>query len=593
MHTQTVEADLLFKGEIKDGKGNAIRVETSFSLLKESVFREEMAAYSRACTIPEDVIVEIAKEFTSHGTKVAADGMGGTAVANGMDPSAALYVLNAMTGNMNKKGGMIMRRMGFRSFAPGPRYDLINYPGKPTKRGTRIDRQSAFEKTSEYKNSVARKENPYPSKMPWHSVGEPVDNQALFSLVNSYPYPAKILMTWMTNPLFATPAGGHKKVIEELKNPDRIPLFIAFDAFMGEMTSLADYVIPDTTGYESWGLPNMEGNFAAKVTGLRWPVVSPLTARLEDGRFACFENYVIDAAKMIGLPGFGEKCIADGDNNLHALKTPEDYFLRALANAAYDGNPVPDISAEEMGLQNLEEAIAPWRNSLKPEEWPKAAYLMARGGRFENYGEGFVGEDHKYALTRGFQIYIEPMATARHSISGQLYPGVMGWHPEVFADGTPVSKLFPEERWPYKGASYKAKLRSVSMMVNSSILQSMSPTNYIEINPEDAAQSRLKDGDKVRLISATGSEATGLLRVRQGIARGVVAVTFGYGHWEYGSRSHRIGEKVVGGDSRRAQGVLLSGISLIDPTVKGIFGFSEMPTGGPGRNGGAFRIEKV
>jgi tetrathionate reductase subunit A len=593
LHTQTGEGDLFYKGEVKGKNGSPIQVETAFSILKGSVFREDMATYAQACGIPEATIIDIANEFTSHGTKVAADGMGSTAVANGMDPSAALFALNAMVGSMNKKGGLIMRRMGFRSFASGPRYDLVDYPGKPKKEGVRIDRQSSNEKTSEYKNKIARGENPYPSKMPWHPVGEPVDNQALFSIVNGYPYPAKILMTWMANPLFSTPAGGRKEVIEELKKPARVPLFVAFDAFMGEMTSLADYVIPDFTGYEGWGLPSMEGNFAGKVTGLRWPVIKPMTAKLEDGRFACFENFVIDAAKMVGVPGFGNQAIPDMDKKIQALNNPEDYFLRALANAAYDGKAVPDISSEELNLQDLGNMTAPWLGSLKREEWPKVAYLIARGGRFEPYGDGFVGEDHKYALSRCFHIYIEPMAIARNSFTGQFYPGVMGWNPEAFADGTSVSKAFPPEQWPFKGVSYKAKLRSVSMMVNSSILLSMSPHNFIEINPEDAAKLDMKDGDKARLVSATGGEAVGILRVRQGIARGVVAVAFGYGHWEYGSRGHRFGEKKVGGDPRRAQGVLLSGISLVDPTVKGIFGHSEMPTGGPGRNGGAFRLEKV
>jgi tetrathionate reductase subunit A len=591
--SSTTEAELFFKGEIFDKDGKAVKVETAFSLLWESAMRFTLAEYAEACGIPEKDIIDIAREFTAHGTKAGVDGLGSTAAANGMDATHALYLLNALIGSVNKKGGLIMRRMAYPAVAGGPQYDLVNFAGQPKKQGIGIGRNSAYEKTSEYKNRIAKGEKAYPSRLPWHAAVVGADNQALFSLVNGYPYQAKILMNWMANPLFTTPAGARKEVVEAIKNPARVPLFISFDAFMGEMTALADYVIPDTTPYESWGLPNMEGNFSGKVTGLRWPVVQPITAKLDNQRFACFENYIIDAAKMMKLPGFGENAIADKDKKLHVLNRPEDFFLRAAANAAFSGTPLPAMSSAESQMQDIDGAVAPWKSSLKPEEWPHVAYMLSRGGRFEAYGEGFEGENHKYGYTGCFNVYAEMIATARNSITGEFFPGIIEWNPERFADGRLLSKVYPKEQWPFKGVSYKAKLRSNSMSVNSSILLSMSPTNYIEINPEDATRLGFKNGDRVKIISASGGEAVGTLQVRQGIAKGVVAVAFGYGHWEYGARAHNVAGKDLGGDSRRAQGVLLSGISLIDPTFKDIYGFSDMPSGAPARNGGAFRLEKV
>jgi tetrathionate reductase subunit A len=591
--SDTTEAELFFKGEVLDKDGKAVKVETAFSLLRESAMRLTIAEYAEACGIPEKVIVDIAREFTAHGTKAGVDGMGNTATANGMDATHAVYLLNALIGSVNKKGGLIMRRMAYPSFNEGPRYDLVNFAGKPKIQGIGMGRNSAYEKTSEYKNRIAKDEKAYPSRLPWHAAVVGADNQALFSVVNGYPYQVKILMNWMANPLFSTPAGARKEVVEALKSPERVPLFISFDAVMGEMTALADYVIPDTTLYESWGLPNMEGNFPGKTNGLRWPVVIPMTAKLDDQRFACFENYIIDAAKMMKLPGFGENAIADKDKKPVALNRPEDFFLMAAANAAFAGTPLPAITGTESRMQGMDEAIAPWKSSLKPEEWPHVAYMLSRGGRFEAYGEGFEGENHKYGYNGCFSVYAELIATARNSITGEFFPGVMEWNPERFADGRLLSKVYPKEKWPFCGVSYKAKLRSNSMSVNSPILLGMSPANYIEVNPDDAARLGFKNGDRVKLISATGGEAVGILQVRQGIAMGVIAVAFGYGHWEYGVRAHKVAGRDLGGDSRRAQGVLLSGISLVDPTFKDIYGLSDMPSGAPARNGGAFRLEKV
>lgn len=593
LHSDSNEADLLFKGEVTDSSGKSIQVETSFMILKESIFKQDIAAYSKICGVPEATIIDIAKEFSSHGTKAAADGMGNTASSTGFDASMAQYLLTLMIGSMNKKGGVITRRNAYKSVAPGPRYDLANYPNKPKTSGINISRAGVpYEKTPEFKMRKAKGENPYPSKMPWHPVGSGSDNQAIFSIVNGYPYQAKILIFWMSNPLMTTPAAAREEVSKELKNVERVPLIIALDAFMGESTALADYIIPDTTPYESWAHANSEGNCPGKVTTVRWPVVEPMTGKISDNRFACFENYCIDVAKKIGMPGFGDQAIPGADKKLYPLNAPEDFFLRGVANIAFDGEPVPNISEDETKLQDLETVTKSWKNSLSTEEWPKALYVLARGGRFEDSAKAFVGDNHKYAFTGCFNLYVEKMATAINSYTGKPFSGTLVYNEEAFADGTTLQQKYPQKEWPFKGVSYKAKFRSVSMLANT-VLRDLNKTNSIEINPEDVASLNLKTGDKVKLISATGGEAVGVLLARQGVARGTVAVAFGYGHWEYGSRVQQAGDKKTGGEASIASGVLLSGISLVDPTVKGVFGFSEMSTGGPSRNGGAFRIEKA
>lgn len=589
----TDEAELFFKGKVFDKNGHAILVETAFSLLNESVMRQTMQEYAAECGVPLKKIAEIGKELTSHGVKASVEGLGNTSTATGMNVAYGLNILNALIGNINKKGGMIQRRLVYPTRAKGPRYDLVTIEGEPKSAGVTLGRNSLYEKTSEYKNKLSAGKSPYPSRLPWHAPLMAADNQAVFSLVNRYPYPAKVLINWMSNPLFATPAAARKEVAEALKNPETLPLIISCDTFMGEMTALADYVIPDTTPYESWGVPDIEGNFAGKYTGMRWPVVEPVTPHIDGQRHACFENYIIDIAKLMNMPGFGEHAITGSDKQSYPLNTPEDYFLKCAANASFYGTPLPKLSDQEARLQGLDRALKPWRKSLKPEEWPHVAYMISRGGRFEADGSGFEGENHKYSHKGCFNIYSELIATTRNSITGAFYEGTISRDPERFADGTLLTERYPRKEWPFKGVSYKAKLRSNSNGVNSPILRSMSSGNYLEVNPKDAAELGFKDGDRVRIVSASGGSAEGTLQVREGVAKGVIAVAYGYGHWEYGARKHQIGAKPLGGDSERAKGLLLSGISLVDPSFKEPFGFSDMPTGAPARNGGAYRLEKI
>ena len=54
-----------------------------------------------------------------------------------------------------------------------------------------------------------------------------------------------------------------------------------------------------------------------------------------------------------------------------------------------------------------------------------------------------------------------------------------------------------------------------------------------------------------------------------------------------------MGDKKIGGNKVIGNGVNLTAIAMMDPTVPAIFGFSEMMTGVPSRNGGRYKIEKA
>lgn len=592
-HTETNSGEILFEGPVKTQDGREINVKSSFLLLKESAEKYSLEDYSKECGVPVDRIVSIADEFTSHGTKASADGMGSTATSNGSDITHIHYILSGLVGSINKKGGVIKRRTSYKSVAPGPRYKLNQIPDGPKVGGMRISRTGLkYEDTSEYKNKVAKGQNPYPSKLPWHPVGSGSDNQAVFSIINKYPYEAKIVLNWMANPLLAVPAASRQDVVDEFKKTDIVPLIISCDCYMGEMTALADYIVPDTTPYESWGLANIEGNFSGKGTTVRWPVVEPATEKLADGRHISYETYLIDIAKELGLPGFGDQAILDMDDKLHPLNSREDFFLRGLANMAYDEEPVEDISKEDMEIQDLENILGQWEDCLRDEEWPKVMNVIAKGGRFEPHGSGFDGDDHIYAYTGPVNFYVEQFARGKNSQTGEYFSGVPGWNMEAFSDGTPVRDIFPEEEWPFKAANYKPKFRSISMMVNSPSLMDLSKHNYIEINSEDGKDLGIETMDEIKVIPATGGEFTGYALVRPGIARSTIGIAFGYGHWEYGAKDFTVDGEKKDKLENAEMGVHLT--QLLDPQVKnGKFGISEASTGGPGRNGGAYKIEKL
>jgi len=583
------EADIHFVGTVK-----GIQVKTSFVILKETADVHTLDEYAEACGIGKNTIIEIADEFTSHGTKSSVDTLGGTATSNGLDLSFIVNVLSTLVGSMNKKGGIFPRRYSYKSFSDGPRYKLSTIEGKPANKALSLSRAGiSYENTDEYKLKVAKGENPYPSRLPWHPIGSGSDNQMMFSMVNQYPYNVKIFMNWMANPLLALPAAARTDVRELLKKNEIVQLFISVDAYMGETTALADYIVPDTTPYESWGLANIEGNFSGKGTTLRWPVVEPATIKLDDGRHASYEAFLIDVAKSIGMPGFGKDAFTDMDGNKYDFNDAPDFYLKGVANMAYDGEPVNDISQEEIEMQDLEAAAENWKISLgSEEEWKKVMTLLSRGGRFEDHGAGFDGDNRVFANTNCFSLYSEKLATSRNSITGEKFDyGTPAWNPQRFFNGELVSDVFSKEEWPFKAANFKPKFRSASMLSNSSSLKDINLSNNVEINTEDAKALGINTGDKVKVIPATGGEFEGTALVREGIAKGTIGIAYGYGHWEYGTKSFEIEGQGEQSEEERGQGSHL--ISLTDPSIEGIFGFSEVSTGGPARNGGAYRVEKL
>src|SRR3989338_4238723 len=62
----------------------------------------------------------------------------------------------------------------------------------------------------------------------------------------------------------------------------------------------------------------------------------------------------------------------------------------------------------------------------------------------------------------------------------------------------------------------------------------------------------------------------GKLKITYGIRRGVVAVSYHYGHWAYGSSDVIIDGVLVKGDPRRGTGINPNAIRRMDPILKDV-----------------------
>lgn len=594
LNTECAKADLYFEGEV-----NGVAVRTGFLMLADSVNAYTMDEYSEITGIPVDEIVRIATEFGSHGHKVSVNaGAGSTAGQAGFDTPAGREILKALVGSNQMCGGSFSVSGSPVTEGKGARYDLATIEGLPDvskKNATMIARTARkWEDTDEYKNRVAAgEENPTP-QLPWYPMAVQSDNQALCSAINQYPYQCKIMMTWMCNVMQGTPGAMRDEVIERLKDPNVIPLHIACDIVMGEMTSYADYFVPDVTQFESFGLPTA-GQYGCAV---RWEATTPKTTQLDDGRYACWETFLVDVAKACELPGWGEGAITDVDGNVWPFNNSYDYYLKAFANLAYaNDEPCEDIDPEEAHMQGLDELPDTWKAALTEEEWPKVERVMSRGGRFWTEEEHPMRtEDGRSPSMKSCQTYIynEKRATTTNGCSDKSFPGGLTYNPETFADMSLVTDHYSTEEYPFTASEHKPRFRSISRLSDSPIMRDLCEHNYIEMNEEDAAALGIVDGDKVRAVTPAGDVTEGVAMVRAGQAKGAFAVSFGYGHINYGARDLEIDGQVVPGDAAIAAGTRL--LTMLDPVLSTgdtLAFWSDNTAASPARCGGIYKIEKA
>src|SRR3546814_1121778 len=131
--------------------------------------------------------------------------------------------------------------------------------------------------------------------------------------------------------------------LDKLKDPRALPLHISVDAFVNETSTWADYIVPDTITYESWGIGAPWADVIARSSTVRWPTVEPAVARTANDETICLETFLIHTALRLEMPGFGKGVIKDSDGNAHDLMNAEDFYLRGLARSEEHTSELPSL----------------------------------------------------------------------------------------------------------------------------------------------------------------------------------------------------------------------------------------------------------
>ncbi|MCF6092484.1 molybdopterin-dependent oxidoreductase [Microaerobacter geothermalis] len=503
---------------------NGIKVKSSFTLYKERVMEKSLEEYAAITQIDKSQIIKLAKEFTSYGKRAAITAYRGPAMhVNGYYSQRAIAILNHLIGNYDWKGGSLTTGAFYKEFEG--RYDLMSVPNANKAWGIPLARYKVkYEKTSLFKKDG------YPAKRPWLPFSSHTVYEVLPSAAEKYPYGLKALFINRFSPVLSNPIGEiQAKVLADQKS---LPLYVASDVTISDSSQYADYILPDTTYLERWGREAIYPNITTKFAG----IYQPVTRVFPDVR--SFENSLIELAKAMKLPGVGEGAFVDGSS----LHSEEDFYLKRVANIAYDETPVPDASKKEMdtfvkarqlGLGKYFD-LDRWKKAVKPEEWAKVVYVLNRGGRFEASNTGYVGEHLKYKFGGQVNFYDEGVAGGKNSYDGSYFDGIPKHEEIKYYNGELVKAEFP-----LQFVNWKSRNIGTYRTISSAWLREIRSDNYVWMNPIDAKSRGLKNGDKI-VITAPDYKAEGTVLVTEGIRPGVVGAAYNFGQKGYGVNPNTI-----------------------------------------------------
>ncbi|HRL21340.1 MAG TPA: tetrathionate reductase subunit A [Alcaligenes sp.] len=563
-HTDLEQAELFVERKVLLDD-QEVQVCTALHMLRERTQEHSLEHYAQRCGLQEEELIELAREFTSHGRQAVADAHGGTMNGSGFYTAYAIAMLNTLVGNLNVKGGLVLDAGPFGPFGPGPRYNFAQFPGKVAAKGVALSRHRfAYEKSSEYQRRKEKGEALYPAPAPWYPAVGGLSSEMIASGLNGYPYSCKVWINHMSNPVYAI-AGFKNAMLDKLKDPTVLPLSISINPFINETNAYADYIVPDTVTYESWGVSAPWADVIAKSSTLRWPVVQPRVERTADGQPINLESFLFAVALRLALPGFGKGVLKDKSGQAHDLLCAEDFYLRGMANIAFGaGRPVGNASDDDMRMTGVDRLYPELQARLHPEEQRKVAMLLSRGGRFDRVDNAWKGDQLKKRHDIALQVWNEDLARMRHSMTGERLSGCPSWYPTRLADGSDMREHFNEQDWPFLMSSYKSNLMS-SMSIGMDRLRQVHPHNPISLNQDDAGKLGIRNGDPIR-VSTPGGSVDGVALVRGGIMRGAIAIEHGFGHTELGARSHTIDGQPMPHQPAFAAGVNLNELGFADPT---------------------------
>ncbi|MGD0090530.1 MAG: molybdopterin-dependent oxidoreductase, partial [Planctomycetota bacterium] len=437
--------------------------------------------------VPVETIVRLAHEMAEHHPAIVLDDGGADAATNGLGTAMAIHALNALLGNLERPGGLLVQRTA--PLAPWP--------------AVQLDEVAALYRTTPRLDGAGGSACP---------LGRSSIQSLPEALLAGKPYPVKALILYKSNPVFSKPEG--QRWIEAL---EKVPLVVSCSPLHDESTCWADLVLPDHTYLERWEIVEPAPSVGYPCTGLRQPVVPPLYNTLATG------DLVIKLAQAVGAPT--DKALAWKDYREACLERLKGLLALPLSPSLAregvgrgGGSPaateLPELTKE------LQRTGGWWAPGVSYEQWETA--FRTPSGKFEFYSQGIA--------TRLAEVYPQSQLDEHLAATGVVTRGddlcLPHWEPPRLA-GT--ADKHPFILVPYRAIDYaEGGARQVPWLQELPLGGRQAWKEQIELNPVDAQRLGVRDGEWAWVESPAGQRR---LRVCEhpGVRVGTASLPLGRG----------------------------------------------------------------
>jgi len=480
---------------IKKGLHNTEFVNTSasgFSAFKEMVLDHYSPEKVAEITgTDSNKIISLAEGFAKAKAPVAVCGKGKGALNGSLYESMAILALNALVGNINMPGGVLVHD-------PLP-----------------LDKLADIEPDAIAADGLQR------SRLDQAGSAKYPFSRSLFSnfaeaIIKAPKSPVDTLLIFSANPAFTLPDGGEIK-----RAMEKVPFIVSFSPYHDESAYMADLVLPDHNFLEKTDDIVWPAGLQYPLYGMTRPVVEPLYDTRNSG------DVIIQMAKQIGG--------AVGD----AFPWEEyEEVLKQRARGLFDSSA---------GLTGYDGATPAWKqmkkgNGISPDydsfdkmwEEIKSGGLWYRPAHtYKNWGSLFKTPSGKFEfLSTKIELAAKEASLEEMGISATGDEAFMPHYEHKGhgkGEGSHSLRMVPYEMinlasgWAPNPPYLKKTLFDHQLLKDES---------FAEINPETASKLRLKQGDRVVLKSHKG-EVKVRINIFEGAMPGYVYLPLGLGHTAY------------------------------------------------------------
>ncbi|MBN1907731.1 MAG: molybdopterin-dependent oxidoreductase [Deltaproteobacteria bacterium] len=436
--------------------------------------------------IGPDMIISTARAFAGAKTPIAICGKGKGTLNGDINEFMAVHALNALTGNINRPGGVLIGARPPLSELPAPEVDEIaseslKKPGLTL--GNAVLKEYSSQ-TSAIAESILKGD------------GQEVDTLLVFS----------------SNPAFTIPDGG-----DFYQSLAKIPFIVSFSPYLDETAMMADLILPDHTYLEKiddMECPSLQYSFY----GMTQPAVAPLYDTRNTG------DVIIRLAEMIGgttANSFPFKTLEE------AIKSRvQGLFDCKEGSGKYNPSDTPSkfISAGTGVTPDFKDFKGMWKQLKNGGFWYNPL------SHIKNNADIFNAPESKFEFMSSRLKSLIEASTAKpasDTLEEPLYmPHFRG--SEKSDEGYPLMMI------PYEMINLSSGWLPNPPYLNKSLFDSQlkGDDSFVEINPETALAYKLKEGDKIQVTSAKGS-ASVRVHLFDGAMPGVVFMPMGFGHMAY------------------------------------------------------------